>query len=89
MAPIPRFDDSQLEWICKILGETVTGSEISAMFHQLNITEDSPTGTMWRRLNAFLGDRQRQDGTGNCVVAFLYKAMTPIRYTWSLELEIV
>jgi hypothetical protein len=60
MAPVPRFDDSQLERICRILEETVTGSGISAMFHQLDISDDNATATKWRRL-MLLADRQRSE----------------------------
>jgi hypothetical protein len=34
----------------------------------------------------FFGVQQRKDGTGNCVVAFLYKAMNPVRFTSNHEL---
>jgi uncharacterized protein (TIGR02391 family) len=81
MAPVPCFDEMHLEQICRVLGDTATGSEISAMLGQLNFRDDNPTGTKWRRLNDIFGTKQRQEGTGNCVVAFLYKAMNPVRFT--------
>lgn len=80
MATVQCFDEMHLEQICKVLGETASGSEISAMFQQLGISDENPTGTKWRRLQAALGARQRQDRSGNCVVGFIYKAMNPVRY---------
>jgi uncharacterized protein (TIGR02391 family) len=85
MATVPCFDETHLEQICKVLGETASGSEISAMFRQLGIPDENPTGTKWRRLHAAFGDRQRQDSSGNCVVALMYKAMNPVRYTNNSE----
>jgi uncharacterized protein (TIGR02391 family) len=81
MASVPCFDETHLEQICRALGETATGTEISAMLRQINLPDENPAGTKWRRLNDIFGIQQRQDGTGNCVVAFLYKAMNPVRFT--------
>lgn len=86
MATVPCFDETHLEQICKVLGETASGSEISTMFRELGISDENPIGTKWRRLRAALGDRQRQDRSGNCVVAFMYKAMNPVRFTSNREI---
>src|SRR6266446_8160448 len=86
MATVPSFEDTQLEQICRVLGDTASGSEISAMFQQIDIPDENSTGTKWRRLYAAFGDRQRRDGCGNCVVSFMYKAMNPIRWTRNHEI---
>ena len=85
MATVPSFEDTQLEQICRVLGDTASGSEISAMFRQIEIPDENPTGTKWRRLYAAFGDRQRRDGCGNCVVSFMYKTMNPVRWTSNHE----
>jgi uncharacterized protein (TIGR02391 family) len=85
MATVPSFDETHLEQICKVLGETASGSEISTMLAQLNIPDDNPKGTKWRRLQAAFSERQRQDCCGNCLIAFMYKAMNPVRYTANRE----
>ena len=85
MATVPCFDETYLEQICKVIGETASGSEISTMLAQLNIPDDNPKGTKWRRLQAAFSERQRQDRCGNCLVAFMYKAMNPVRYTANRE----
>jgi uncharacterized protein (TIGR02391 family) len=85
MTIVPQFDEVHLEQLCRVLGETATGSEITVMFSRLNIPDENQTGTKWRRIFAALGDQQRRDGNGNHVVAFLYKAMNPVRYTQNHE----
>jgi hypothetical protein len=55
MATVPCFDETQLEQICKVLGETASGSEISTMLAQLNIPDDNPkalSGGGFRRPSA-------------------------------------
>ena len=85
MAAAPQFDETPLEQICRVLGETVTGPEISKIFRQIGIPDEHPTGTKWRRLLTAFSDRQRRDRTGTSVVAFIYKAMNPVRYAHSSE----
>jgi len=83
MAVIPSFDETHLEQICGVLGATsggLTGSEIGSLLAQLGIKDDFPTDTKRRRLFAALCNRQRADGCGNYVVAFIQKAMDPVRY---------
>jgi len=85
MPIVPSFEEVHLEQLCRVLGDTATGTEISVMFRQLSIPDGDPSGTKWRRIFAALGDQQRRDGTGNRVVAFLYKAMNPVRFTKNHE----
>jgi uncharacterized protein (TIGR02391 family) len=85
MTIVPSFDEVYLEQLCRVLGDTVTGTEISAIFSQLSIPDENPGLTKWRRILAALNDQQRRDGNGNRVVAFLYKAMNPVRFTKNHE----
>jgi uncharacterized protein (TIGR02391 family) len=81
---VPSFNESHLEGMCRILGDTssgLTGSEIGRLLQQVGIEDSDPTGTKWKRLFLALYNRQRQDGCGNNVVRFLYVAMDPVRYT--------
>ncbi len=83
MASIPPFDETHLEQICGVLAATdhgLTGSEIGSLLAQLGVTDDFPTATKRHRLFAALCNRQRADGCGNYVVAFIEKAMDPVRY---------
>jgi uncharacterized protein (TIGR02391 family) len=81
MSTVPCFDDIQLEEICKVLGDSATGSEITVMLQQMNIRDGDPTGTKWRRLRAIFDETQRRDKNANLVVAFTYKTMNPVRFT--------
>lgn len=71
----------QLEEICKVLGDSATGSEISVMLRQMNIQDSDPTGTKWRRLRAVFDETQRRDQNANLLVAFMYRTMNPVRFT--------
>jgi hypothetical protein len=80
-SPVPSFNDSHLEAMCKILADTdagLKGSEIGRILAQLGIEDSDPTGTKWKRLFLALCNRQCQDGCGNNVVRFLYVAMDPV-----------
>lgn len=81
MSTVPCFDDMQLEEICKVLGDSATGSEISMMLRQMNIQDGDQTGTKWRRLREIFDGTQRRDKNANLLVAFMYKTMNPVRFT--------
>src|SRR6266542_3272076 len=81
---VPSFNESHLEGICRILGDTssgLTGSEIGRLLQQVGIEDGDPLGTKWKRLLFALSNRQKRDGCGNNVVRFVYAAMDPARYT--------
>jgi uncharacterized protein (TIGR02391 family) len=89
MAKIPGFDEVALRAICDILGDTssgLTGSEIGQLLQACSIEDPNPTQTKRYRLFEALNGQQRQDGCGNNIVAFIYAAMNPIRYTREREL---
>lgn len=89
MAQIPIFDDVSLRAICDILGDTssgLTGSEIGQLLQSCGIDDPNPTQTKRYRLFEALNQRQHRDGCGNHVVAFIYAATNPVRYTREREL---
>lgn len=80
---VPDFDETQLEEICNVLGDTdtgLTGSEIGKILRKLAIQDREPSMTKRVRLFDALSARQRRDGCGNNVVAFIHEAMNPVRY---------
>jgi len=84
MARIPVFDEVTLRAVCDILGDTasgLTGSEIGQLLQSCNIDDPSPTQTKRYRLSEALSWQQRRDGCGNNIIAFIYAAMNPVRYT--------
>jgi hypothetical protein len=83
MAQIPPFEETVLRAICNILGDTsdgLTGSEIGQLLRDCGIEDPLAGYTKRERLFEALYQRQRKDGVGNQVVAFIYKAMNPVRY---------
>lgn len=82
MAAIPRFSEGALEQICRLLGEAVTGGQISSLLAEAGVT-DSTDGstTKWRRLYASVAARQRRDGAGNVVASTIQAVMDPVRFT--------
>jgi uncharacterized protein (TIGR02391 family) len=88
MAAIPCIDETHLQEICAVLGATdsgLKGGEIGSLLAQLGIKDELPTDTKRHRLFGALCNRQRADGCGNHVVAFIQKAMDPVRYVNSRE----
>ncbi|OGS00026.1 MAG: TIGR02391 family protein [Elusimicrobia bacterium RIFCSPLOWO2_12_FULL_59_9] len=84
MATTPIFEETRLQSICDVLADTsagLTGSEIGRILSGLSISDPFPGNTKRHRLYEALKNRQRQDGCGNLVVAFIYRAMDPVRYT--------
>lgn len=80
---IPPFEPAIVEGIADVLGETqygLTGSEIARTLAAVRIPDVSPTITKRHRLREALAARQARDGAGNCVVAFIREAMSPVKY---------
>lgn len=83
MTQIPPFEETMLRAICNILGDTsdgLTGSEIGQLLRDCGIEDPLPSHTKRERLFEALYQRQRKDRVGNHVVAFICKAMNPVRY---------
>ena len=86
MASIPSFDETVLHSICNILADTaegLTGSEIGQLLRESNINDPLPGFTKRDRLFEALNQQQKQDRCSNNVIAFIHKAMNPVRYTES------
>jgi len=84
MVQIPPFDESVLKTICGVLGDTsegLTGSEIGQLLKECNINDPLPGYTKRDRLFEALRQKQKVDGCANNIVAFIYRAMNPVRYT--------
>ena len=83
MAAISSFDETHLEAICEVLGQTdggLTGSEIGRYLSECNISDPLPSYTKRHRLYEALRAKQRQDGCANNVFAFIRKVMNPVLY---------
>jgi len=81
MSGFPMFAESQLEEIARILGEEVTGSQLTAIFAACKIVDTyDEKGTKWRRIYHSLLERQRKDRCGNNIAAFVQAVMSPVRF---------
>lgn len=83
MAAIESIEETKLQAICDVLGDTaegLTGTEIGQMLRQAGIDDPFAGGTKRHRLFAALQDRQRRDRCANSVFAFVQFAMDPVRY---------
>lgn len=85
---VPKIDNSVLQKICDILGDTgwgFTGSQIGDLLAEAGITDVAPDITKRRRLFEALKARQSQDGCGNNILAFIQIALKPVRYMQDRE----
>jgi uncharacterized protein (TIGR02391 family) len=76
---IPSFKASHLEDIVRAVVEAVSHREVGILLRECNI-EERGGGPRWERLLLALSDRQKRDGCGNNVGAFLQAALNPARF---------
>ncbi len=80
MAAAPKLTDMQIEEVSKILGDLVTGTDISGHFSDMRLEETSGEGTKWRRLSAIFKKYQTLDGTPSKMLEFTSRVLEPSRY---------
>ena len=80
MAKLPVFDDSTLQKLCEILGDGMSGSQITPLLARVKAPDPGEGMTKWKRLLQSLGECQRRHAVGNHVVQFIHAAMDPVRY---------
>ncbi len=79
----PPWTIEVVEGVSDVLGETSTGlsgQQIGQLLAELNISDPFPGHTKRTRLRHALAERQRLDRSANCVIAFITRAMAPVRY---------
>ena len=89
MAHLPCIDSSHIEAVCKVLGDTVyglTGGEIGHILREINVPDQHPTLTKWKRLFNALAEAQNKHQVGNHLILFINKAMAPARYAAAPDL---
>lgn len=80
MSAFTSFNENHLEQVARILGEEVTGTQLTNIFNNCGIRDISGESTKWRRIYHSLLQRQRQDRCGNNVAAFIRAVMSPGRF---------
>jgi uncharacterized protein (TIGR02391 family) len=80
MSVFTPFNENHLEQVARILGEEVTGTQLTNIFNYCGISDISGESTKWRRIYHSLVQRQRQDRCGNNVAALIKAVMSPGRF---------
>lgn len=79
----PPWDAQVVEGVADVLGDTatgLTGTQIGQLLTGLGIPDPLDGHTKRVRLRISLQAGQERDRASNCVIAFISKAMAPIRY---------
>lgn len=79
MAPIPKLEPIVLEQISKIIGDSLTGSQITGLFENFGY-QDCPQYTKWRRINAFFEYSQNRYNASNQVLHFIEHSCSPVSF---------
>jgi hypothetical protein len=70
-----------LEQICKTLGDSFTGSQITNFLNQANIAEILPSNhTKWKRLYASFREIQSSDNSSNAVLNYIKIVSHPVNF---------
>jgi uncharacterized protein (TIGR02391 family) len=80
MVAFPMFSPVNFEMVARELGDLVTGTQLDQLFAARGISDVSGQSTKWRRIHITLLERQKADGCGNHVAAFIMAVMTPARH---------
>ncbi len=86
MPPPASFDPATIEGLSHLLGDHYIGSTLTRLLKQARVDDLlGPRETKWKRLDAALNARQRRDGHGGGVAAFLHAALSPKRFVGERE----
>lgn len=80
MADNYNLNSNQIENISKLLGDLLTGSEISKIFRDISVTDNSGESTKWRRLDYVFKSIQNRDKSINTILRFIKEALSPVSY---------
>jgi len=76
----PYIKPNVLESICKIIGDTVTNTEIDKYLADCNLVNVCPVGTKWKRLYNSFVDYQNRNKISNSILKFIQTTLHPSRY---------
>lgn len=80
MLNIPKLTQQVIDQSARILGECGTGDEITRMFQDIGVVDDSGENTKWRRINTVLWRSQQRDGNATRFIEFVQRMLAPVRY---------
>ena len=79
MAVIASLKSDLLEEVVKQLAEQATGTELTRMFDDLGLRDDSDESTKWRRIVSVIGDAHRRASNGNRDAVIVKRVLSPVR----------
>lgn len=77
---IRKLSASEIEILSKVLGETMTGSQMDDIFQDCNIQDTSTESTKWKRIYHTFLTKQSLDNCSNSFFYFMTKSLNPIRF---------
>lgn len=87
--PPEPFSAPTVEMVCRVLAETMTGSQIPNLIAPLRAPEDpdEERNTKWKRLFNAVAAAQNRQGDGRPFVRLVTEAMAPVRFASVAEFE--
>lgn len=85
MAEQYNLSSNQIENISKLLGSLLSGSEISKIFRDINVTDNSGESTKWRRLDFVFIFLQNRDKSINTILRFITEALSPVSFVNNID----
>lgn len=77
---IPSFSDGQIESLARLLGECGKGDDITRVFKNKGLVDNSRESTKWRRLYWVSQECQKQNKCANQVIDFIQSFLSPVRF---------
>ena len=88
MTTIQPFSNGVIESLAKALGESASGSEITAALRECAIEDTSGESTKWRRLHALFSKQQQRDQSANSILQFIRTLLETGPESPDLEVEL-
>ena len=85
MSKVACLPEGQIERLAKLLGECGSGSDITRVLVDRQLTDDSGQSTKWRRLYWVFLNVQQRDMCANRVLDFVQSFLTPTRFVGRRE----
>lgn len=77
---IRKFSTAEIESLSKILGETMTGTQMNSILQDCGIEDTSNESTKWKRIYYIFLTKQDQDNCSNSFLFFIKKCLDPVRF---------
>lgn len=85
MASVPSFPEAQVGALARLLGDCGSGTDISRVFRDRGLQDNSGESTKWRRLYAVFLQSQQEHRCANRIVDFIAAFLAPARFVGRSE----